>query len=72
MKFSYTFAIAVGLAVVTLSGCDAVGTNDSSTLPDINVAPQIEISKQIPTNVKTLPSDASTMYRAVGDTTGNG
>ncbi|MCH8247264.1 MAG: hypothetical protein IH951_12765 [Bacteroidetes bacterium] len=70
MKIRYTLAIAVGLAVATLSGCDAVGTNNPSTLPDVQAALQVEISKNIPTNVKMLPSDTPTIYTAEGDTTG--
>ncbi|MCZ6757352.1 MAG: hypothetical protein O7C39_03625 [Bacteroidetes bacterium] len=71
MKIRYTLAITVGLAVATLSGCDSVGTNNPSTLPDVDAAPQIEISRDVLMDVKKLPIDTPVMYTANGDTTGN-
>ena len=71
MKIRYTLAITVGLAVASLSGCDSVGTNGPSTFPDVDAAPQIEISRDVPMDVKKLPIDTPVMYTAEGDTTGN-
>ena len=70
MKMKTTLAIAVGLSVAILSGCDAVGTNDPTSVPEVNSAPQYEISREIPMDVKTLPTDGPRIFASEGDTTG--
>jgi len=71
MKFSSSLAVALGLSVAIISGCDAVGTNQSPSTQEADAAPQIELSREIPINIKMLPSDKPTMYTANGDTSGN-